>query len=332
MAGQLVVRRGQLLPLGAELGGAHPALQMLDAHADGEFFLLHGHPRLVQHPEGIPGGVARGQDQGVAVHVIGPPLRHHRDAGELPPVAAQSPQLALKAHLAPQRQDLPPHGSHHLPQHIGADVGLVGPEDVPGCAVFCKGIEHKILPGVAGTGGQLSVGEGPRAPLAKLHVRGAGQLSRATKMLHILCAFLHRTAPLQHNGLQPHAGQGQGGEQAAGAHAHHHRGQGGASPGAGQLIRPALHPIHMFSWGGPHHRRFVGQGQPHRIDIVQLVFPAGVDGLPQQFQLAHLAGTDAQLSGRSFFQLFQIPIHRQGKVAHSDHGVLRRRKFCFILS
>ena len=58
VTGQLVVGGGELLPGRAELSQRNSALGMLDAHPDGEGLLLHGHTGLVEHLEGVPGGVA----------------------------------------------------------------------------------------------------------------------------------------------------------------------------------------------------------------------------------------------------------------------------------
>ena len=156
--------------------------------------------------------MAGGQHQGVALQLIGAGLGHHRGAGELPALGMEPVQLMLEAHLTAQGGDLLPHGAHHMAKNVGADVGLVGVGDVLRRAMFDKGIKDMADAGVADAGGQLAVGEGPGAALAKLDVGGAGELPRPPEVLHIGGALVHVPAPFQHHGPQPGPGQGQGGE------------------------------------------------------------------------------------------------------------------------
>ena len=201
VTGQLIVRGGQPVGGGAILGQADGALIVLNAHADGEGLFLHGHPRLGQHGEGVTGGVAGGQDQSVAGQGIGPLGPLHREGGQRPAGLLQPGQPVPKAHIAAQGDQLLADVLHRLAQHVGADVGLVGPAHVRRGPGLDQGVQHRSDAGVVGAGGQLAVGEGAGAPLAELHVGGAGQLPGAPEVLHVLCALLHRAAPLQHDGL-----------------------------------------------------------------------------------------------------------------------------------
>ena len=125
VAGELVVRRGQLLPGGAELGRRHRRLAVLNAHADGKGLGGHGHPGVHQHLKGVPGGVAGGEHQGVAGQVIPPGGAVHRQGGHPAVLQPQAGESVAEADVAPQADQLQTDGFHHVPQHVGADVGLV---------------------------------------------------------------------------------------------------------------------------------------------------------------------------------------------------------------
>ncbi len=130
VTGQLIVRGGQPVRRRAVLGQADGALIVLDAHTDGKGLFLHGNPRLGQHGKGIPGGVAGGQDQSVAGQGIGPLGPLHREGGQRPAGLLQPGQPVPKAHIAAQGDQLLADVLHRLAQHVGADVGLVGPAHV----------------------------------------------------------------------------------------------------------------------------------------------------------------------------------------------------------
>ena len=203
MAGQLVVRRGQPLPCRAKLGLRQGGLRMLNAYPDGEGLGGHGHSGVQQHLESVAGGVSGGEHQRVAGQVVPAAGTVHRNGpqGAVPHVQARQP--VPEAHVAPQGQQLPPHIAHHVPENVGADVGLVLVEDVRRGARLHQRPEDRGDAGIVGAGGQLAVGEGARAPLADLHIGGGVQHPRGPEALHVRRPLLHRTAPLQHNGDDP---------------------------------------------------------------------------------------------------------------------------------
>ena len=198
----------------------------------------------MQHLKGVPGGVAGGQHQCIAGEIVGTALGHDRDGGQLPAVTAERPELVLKTDVCAQGQQFLPDGFHHAPEHIGADMGLVGPLDVVRGPVGDKDVEDVGDAGVVHSGGELAVGEGARAPLAELDVGGVGQLAGLPEMLHILCTLIHVPAPLQYDGPQARPGQGEGGEQPRRTHPHHYRGQGRGSADGGKGIGGVRNPDH----------------------------------------------------------------------------------------
>ena len=158
----------------------------------------------------------------------------------------QPGELMAKAHFGTQRDQLLSHGLHHQAENVGADVGLVGPLDVLRGPVLHKGAEHMGDAGVIDASGELAVGEGAGASLAKLHVGAGVQLPGGPVGFHRLGALVHVAATLQYHGLQAGPGQGQSGEQSGGASTHHHRGEGGGAAqgwqGVGRLL-PQGYPL-----------------------------------------------------------------------------------------
>ena len=196
VAGQLVVRRGQLFPGGAELGQTDVGLPVLDAHADGKGLLLHGDPGLEEHPEGVPGGVAGGQHQGVGLQVVGPPGGGHGETGQPAVLLPQAGEPVLEPDVTAPGQQLGPDALHHLAEHVGADVGLVGPEDVLRRAVLHQGLQHGGDAAVVGARGQLAVGKGACATLPELDVGERVQHPGGPEGGHVGGALFHRVAPL----------------------------------------------------------------------------------------------------------------------------------------
>ena len=172
VAGELVVRRaqGRVAGEGPVLGGVDEALGVLDAGPHGKGLGLQGQAQAVQELEHVPGAVAHRQD-GLGT-LDGLPLAPglHLQAGELARLGPDARHLSGKAHLAPQGDDLLPDAAHHPGQPVGADVGLGVGEDLFRGAGFDQLLQHLADAGVPGAGGELPVGEGAGAPLAKLHV------------------------------------------------------------------------------------------------------------------------------------------------------------------
>ena len=198
----------------------------------------------------------------------------------------------LKPDIHPQRQQLSPDGFHHLPQHVGADMGLMGIADVLRRAVGHKSVQHMADADVVDAGGELSVGEGARAPLAELHVRGLGERSGAPEVLHVSGTLIHIPAPLQHDGGQARPGQGKGGEQPGRSHPHHHGGVGKGAGGGGGLVGPFL-PRSDPLGGAAEDAGLPPDRRLDRADQVDVLFFPRVDGLPGEGQLHNVLRADA---------------------------------------
>ena len=100
--------------------------------------------------------------------------------------------------------------------------------------------------GVIDASGELAVGEGASASLAKLYVGAGVQLPGGPVGFHRLGALVHVAATLQHDRFQASPGQGQSGEQSGGASAHHHRWEGGGAAQGRQgvgLLLPQGYPL-----------------------------------------------------------------------------------------
>ena len=291
VAGQLVVRGGQLLPGVSVLGPGDGGLVLLNAHPDGEGLLLHRHPRPVEHGKGVPGGVSRGQHQGAAVQAVRPLGALHAHAGEHPLPGLQAGELMAEAHVAPQGDELLADALHHLPQNVGANVGLVGPLHVRRGPRPHQGVHHRRDAGVVGAGGQLPVGESARAPLPELYVGSGVQRSSGPEPLYLGGAGVHVLAPLQHHAGDAVPGQKQGGKEPRRSHPHHH----------GHGPRAALHLREHIGLGGyqgdvflsgPLHRLLLPafQGYVHGVHVVHVLLLPGVDGLPDQDKVLNRPG------------------------------------------
>ena len=226
MACQLVVGWGQLLPSGPVLLMADVPLPVLDAHPHGKIFPLHRHARLPEHGKGIPGRVPGGQNQGVGGQKILPLGGFHLHPGQSPPGDRQPGQLVAKTDVAAQGDQLLPDGSHHLSEHVGTDVGLVGILHVGGCSGLHQGVQHSRDTPVMGAGGQLAVGEGPCASLAELDVGALVQHTGGPEITYVQGAPVNVLSPLQNDTGQAVSGQEEGGKKSCRAHPHHHRGAG----------------------------------------------------------------------------------------------------------
>ena len=298
---------------------ADGALIMLDAHADGEGLFLHGNPRLGQHLERVPCGVTGGQDQSVAGQGIGSLGPLHGEGGQRPAGLLQPGQPVPKAHVAAQRDKLLTDALHRLAQHIGADVGLVGPAHVRRGPGLDQGVQHRSDAGVVGAGGQLAVGEGACAPLAELYVRGGVQFSCGPEALHVRRAPVHILTSFQYHAGQAVPGQKQCGKQSRRPHAHHHRGQGGAALYRREDIVLGLDQGHGFPRCAADHGLLIGQVQAHGIDIVDVPLVSGIDGLAQQGELTQRPGPQPQRPGGLFPQLVQTAVDGKRKVGNLDH-------------
>ncbi len=151
------------------------------------------------------------------------------EAGQPSVGLGQTDELVAEANVRTQGEKLTPDGFHHVPQDVGADVGLVGPLDILWSAVGDENVEDMGDAGVVDPGGEFAVRKSSRAALAELDVGGGGELARLPEALYIGGAAVCVLPALQYDGAQARPGQGQRGEQARRAHPHHHRGQGGGT-------------------------------------------------------------------------------------------------------
>ena len=323
MAGQLVVGGRQLVPERAVLGLGDELLLVLDPHTDGKALLLHGHPLLLQHPEGIPGRVAGRQHQGVTVQAVAPLRSLHPNAAELSAAVFQSGEAAAKAHVTAQGDELLTDGFHHLAQNIGTDVGLVGPLHILWRSRFNEGVHHRGNTGVVGPGGQLAVGEGACTSFAKLHIGAGVQSALLPEPLHIFGSGIHILAPLQHHAGNPVPGQKQGGKQARRPHSSHHRHVGGTALHLRERIRDRMDQGDVAGRAGRQHRLLLLHFHIQGIHIVYILLFPCVDGLTHQPHLLQCPGTQPQRPGRFAAQLFQTPAHRQGNILNPYHVITR---------
>ena len=322
VAGQLVVGGGQFLPGGAKLSQRDSALGVLDAHADGKGLLFHGNAGLQQHLEGVSGGVAGGEDQCVTRQIIASLRAFYSQSGYRPIPEDETGELMAEAHVAAQADQFLSNIFDHVPQHVGTDVGLVLVQNVLRGSCVHQGAEHGGDPGIVGAGGQLTVGEGARAPLAELDVGGGVQYAGGPEMLHVGGALLHRAAPLQHNGGQAVAGQKEGGEEPGGAHAYHHRRQGRGPPHGWENVGGALVEGDIFVPAPGHNLAFIGRGYIHSVDVVDVALFPGVDGLSGQRQPGDDLRFHAQNAGGLFFQLPLAAVKGQGDILDAEHRVI----------
>ena len=115
-------------------------LQMLDPRPNRKSLVFHFDPAFLEHPKGIPGAVADGQNQvfgfdGLAVY---------QHASKPAVLDGKSGELGFKQHPSPFGDDLLPDGFDHLPQLVGADVGFCLFEGFLGRAVALQPLQHIV--------------------------------------------------------------------------------------------------------------------------------------------------------------------------------------------
>ena len=167
MLHQLVIRRRKRGILLSVLSQIDFLLLLLNPRPHGKGFGLHRNAQFLQHPEGVPGAVANGENAVVARNFL-PRICHHAPKHTVFQLQPLHP--GLKAHLTPQLLNPFPQILHHRQQHIGAHMGLGVVENVlPGSRL------HKLLQNPADSrvvhpSVQFPIREGSRAALAKLHI------------------------------------------------------------------------------------------------------------------------------------------------------------------
>ena len=118
------------------LGSVAVRLPLLDADAYGEGLGLHGDALAVEHGKGVPGGMAGAEDQVAAGQGIGPRRAGNGDARDRAVLDIQVRQLAFKADVGPQVQQLLPQSLQGDVKIVGAHVGLGVIEDLLRRAAF----------------------------------------------------------------------------------------------------------------------------------------------------------------------------------------------------
>ena len=292
---------------------------MLDADTDGEGLLLHGDPQVVEHGKGVTGGVAGGQDEGLAGEFIGALRAFHGEAAHLAAPDPDAVQPVFEADVTAQGLELQTDGLDHRPEHVGAHVGLVGVAHVLWGAVLHQHVQDGGQPGVVGAGGELAVGEGAGSALAELDVGAGVQAAGGPETLHVGGAGIYIPAPLQHDGGNARPGQEEGGEEPGRAHAHHHRHGIGFARGGGKHIGlgdveghvPVIDPSDQ---GG-----LVSGVHVHGVDVVDVLLFPGVDGLAHRRQGPDGVGADTQALGGLLPQVGKVPFDGQGQVGNSYH-------------
>ena len=266
------------------LGGVAVRLAVLNAQSHGEGLGLHGHAPAVEHLEGVPGGVAGGQDETPAGEAVSP-LRAFQDgAGQSPIFRPQVLQPGLKADVRPQGGQLPAEVLEDDMEIVRAHMGLGVNEDVRRRAAGGQALQDEAVPGVLGAGVQLPVGEGPGPAFAKLDVGLQVQSPGGPEALHVRLAGLHGPAPLQEDGPLSGQGQRQGGEEPRGSRPHHDGGNLRRGPGRRGTVG-----------------RFRTQGGgffvPAAAEDGGLVFHGGGQGVGQDHILpgVHAAAEDAEV-------------------------------------
>ena len=271
------------------LGGVDVPLPLLDADAHGEGLGLHGHGPGEEHGEGIPGGVARGQDEVAAGQDLRPLGTLHRHGGDGAVLDPDVRQLVLEADVRPQGDELPPQVPQGDVEVVRPHVGLGVHQDVPGGTAGGQFLQDKAVTNVPGAGIELPVREGSGPALPELDVGAGVQAPGAEELLHILLPLLHRAAPLQQDGLLPGPGQDQRGKEPRGARSHHDGADGGRRHGGGRGVGlrrgPAAHPLVPAA---AEHRRLALYLRRRGADPLDTL--PGVDAAAQQREGQEVSG------------------------------------------
>ena len=143
-----------------------------------------------------------------------PPSR--TEAAERPVLAVANDVDDLRpvAHLGAPVEEVPPDVPQDDDEPVGPDVRLAVVEDRVGGAEAVERLEDDgdlVVPLAAG---QLAVAEGPRAPLAELHVRLGVEVARLPEAHDRPVALLGRVAPLEDDERDARVGEGERGEEA----------------------------------------------------------------------------------------------------------------------
>ena len=242
MVNEFVLRSPQL----GMAGGRPPAgpidqgLGMFDPEPHGEGLAIHRHAEAMEHGEGVAGAVAHRQDHPIS----GNPVTIRQDQplhGPGSGMELQALHPSPEAHLPPQRLDPAAQSAHHRRELKGADMGPVQGENLgrgAGGHQFLEDLADECLR-LTHLAVKLAIGEGagPSLPELDIRLRIEGTLA-PPEAEGVGRALLHRLAPFEQEGPQPHLGQQESGEVTAGSSPHHH----GTGAGRG-LLQPGHEAI-----------------------------------------------------------------------------------------
>ena len=167
---KLIIRRAEARDSAAVLYAVDLRLQVLDPHADGKRLGGQGNVLVYKALKGVPRAVADRQDHGAGFPFPHPIGGHGTNAGETAILAQKAVQASFKADGTTQRENPLSYAFDGAEKQVGADVRLIEVKDFLRRAVSDKGLQNIVPVGAFGAGGQLAIGERPRAPFAELDV------------------------------------------------------------------------------------------------------------------------------------------------------------------
>ena len=333
---------------GAVLGAVHVALQVLHARTHGEGLALQLKAAGVQELEDVAGGVAAGEDHGIAGDSIGRDGTARRVGGLHGDAAylARRPALdvrepAAEAHRAAQRPDARNDRLHHVGQDVRADVRLGVPEDLARGARLHEGLQDEPVIGIARARGELAVRERSSAAQTELDVALGVEFSRAIETRHAVRAPTGVVAPLDEQRLEPRLGEGERAEEAGAASSHHHgtlrKGSTGRlEPGPGRGRGVEHRHVRSVACGnlGDYRaiREAATQGQTgarNKVDVFLLTRVHGHAGEFRSLDIRRMQAQDLERSptrGGEKPLLIATGIQRHPYVRHLDHAKPRFRQ------
>ncbi len=166
-------------------------------------------PASPEHPEGVPGRVARGQNQGITRHGVSAIPLCHDDLLELMVRKREALQAMAKTNLAAAAKS-PPGAADHLAEEVGSHMGLMLPKDILRGPCRHEGLHHLGQAGVMGSRGEFSIGKGPGTPFPKLNVGLRVQVPALPEGLHVLHPLLDGLARSSKTGRRCPPGQSEG--------------------------------------------------------------------------------------------------------------------------
>ena len=293
---------------------------MLDAQADGERLGLDIDAARVQHLEGIARAVADGEDD-VAGRDAAAVLADHRTNLAIP-AEFEIGDFGPEAVFAAQRLDGGTQMFDHGDEAEGADMGLGDGEDFRRRASAHKLGENLAaeMAGVLDAAVELAVGEGAGAALAELHVGFRVEQTFAPQVPRVFGALADGFAAIEDDRAEPHLGEHQGGEQAAGSGADHHRawgiGGGAGDEAVGHVRRgkQAMVARETGQGGG-----LVAQRDVDGVDQRDRRFAPGVPGAAGHLERQQIAHRQCQPGKDRLRQRGRRMVERQLQFGETQH-------------